>query len=89
MVYVDVPVSGGTVGAENGTLTFMVGAEKVEYDKIADILLGMGKNIFHCGGPGFGSSIKIVNNMILGINMIAASEGLSLAKKLGADMNIV
>lgn len=47
--FVDAPVSGGVVGAENGTLTFMVGGEVSEYDAVKPVLLGMGKNIVHCG----------------------------------------
>lgn len=48
--FVDAPVSGGVVGAENGTLTFMVGGEVAEFDTVKPVLLGMGKNIVHCGG---------------------------------------
>lgn len=48
-LFVDAPVSGGVVGAENGTLTFMVGGEAAEYEKVKPVLLGMGKNIVHCG----------------------------------------
>lgn len=48
-MFVDAPVSGGVVGAENGTLTFMVGGEAAEYEKVKPVLLGMGKNIVHCG----------------------------------------
>ena len=61
---VDAPVSGGTVGADNATLTFMCGGEKSAFDKARPILEGMGKNIVHCGGPGQGQVVKICNNMI-------------------------
>ena len=79
MVFVDSPMSGGTVGARNGTLTFMVGAEKEEVERMEKMLLGMGNHVVHCGPPGAGESIKICNNMILAINMAAACEGLSMA----------
>ncbi len=49
----------------------------------------MGKNVFHCGGPGTGEIAKLCNNMILGINMISTSEGLSLGEKLGIDPKIL
>ena len=49
----------------------------------------MGKNVFHCGGPGTGEIAKICNNLILGISMIASSEGLSLGEKLGIDPKVL
>jgi 3-hydroxyisobutyrate dehydrogenase len=82
-------MSGGITGAQAGTLTFMVGTEKEHFENIKTVLLGMGKNVFHCGGPGTGEIAKICNNLILGINMIATSEGLSLGEKLGIDPKIL
>jgi 3-hydroxyisobutyrate dehydrogenase len=68
MVYIDSPMSGGTPGALNGTLTFMVGSESKEnFDHASTVLEGMGKKIFHCGGPGTGEIAKIANNLVLGI----------------------
>ena len=68
MTYCDAPMSGGTVGATNGTLTFMVGAHsEEEFEKAKTVLSGMGKNIIHCGEPGSGEIAKIANNLILGI----------------------
>ncbi len=49
----------------------------------------MGKHFFRCGGPGNGSLTKICNNLVLGINMIALSEGLSLGEKLGIDPKVL
>ena len=89
MIFVDTPMSGGITGAANGTLTFMVGCEKENFEAVKFVLLGMGKNVFHCGGPGTGEIAKICNNLILGINMIATSEGLSLGEKLGIDPKIL
>jgi 3-hydroxyisobutyrate dehydrogenase len=82
---VDAPVSGGVGGAEAGTLTFMVGGEAADYEAARPILQGMGKNIVHCGGIGNGQVAKICNNMMLAIEMIATSEGMTLAAKLGMD----
>ena len=81
----DAPVSGGTVGAQNGTLTFMVGGDADAYALGLPILQAMGKNIFHAGGPGAGQAVKIVNNMMLAVNMVGVAEGFLLAQKLGLD----
>ena len=67
----------------------MVGCEKEHFEVVKTVLLGMGKNIFHCGGPGTGEIAKICNNLILGISMIATSEGLSLGEKLGIDPKVL
>jgi 3-hydroxyisobutyrate dehydrogenase len=85
---VDAPVSGGVGGAEAATLTFMVGGEVADYEAAKPILQCMGKNIVHCGGPGNGQVAKICNNMMLAIEMIATSEGMTLAAKLGMDPKV-
>ena len=82
---VDAPVSGGVGGATAGTLTFMVGGPDAAFAKARPILEKMGKNIVHAGASGNGQAAKICNNMILGISMIAVSEGFMLAKRLGLD----
>ncbi len=88
LAMVDAPVSGGTGGAEAGTLTFMVGGEAADFEKAKPILQCMGKNIVHCGGAGNGQVAKICNNMMLAIEMIATAEGMALAAKLGMDPNV-
>ena len=82
---IDAPVSGGTGGAEAGTLTFMVGGSDEAFARARPILEAMGKTIVHAGGPGNGQAAKICNNMILGASMIAVSEAFVLAEKLGLD----
>ena len=90
MNYIDAPMSGGVGGALNGTLTFMVGASNNDdYEKAKIVLEGMGKKFFHCGGPGTGEIAKLSNNLILGIQMIAASEGMVLGEKLGIDPKVL
>jgi 3-hydroxyisobutyrate dehydrogenase len=79
----DAPVSGGTVGAEAGTLTFMVGADGDDFAAAQPLLEVMGGRVVHCGGSGAGQAAKICNNMILGISMIAVSEAFVLGEKLG------
>ena len=81
----DAPVSGGTVGAAAGTLTFMVGGSDAAFARGEAVLKAMGKNIFHAGAAGAGQAAKICNNMMLAINMIGVSEGFLLAKSLGLD----
>ena len=79
----DAPVSGGVIGAEAGTLTFMVGGEAGAFSRGEPILQTMGKTIVHAGPAGNGQTAKICNNMILGASMIAVCEGFALAEKLG------
>jgi 3-hydroxyisobutyrate dehydrogenase len=85
LAMLDAPVSGGTIGAQNGTLTFMVGGTDEAFARGKSVLEAMGKNIFHAGGPGAGQAVKICNNMMLAINMVGVSEGFLLAQKLGLD----
>ena len=80
---IDAPVSGGTGGAINGTLTFMVGGSEDAFAKAKPVLSGMGKTIVLAGGPGMGQVAKICNNMMLGINMVGLSEALILGERLG------
>ncbi|WP_313814531.1 3-hydroxyisobutyrate dehydrogenase [Glutamicibacter sp.] len=81
----DAPVSGGVVGAEAGTLTFMLGAEPEDLEEITGVLEHMGKRIVHCGGHGSGQAAKICNNMLLGISMIGAAEAFVLGERLGLE----
>ena len=84
----DAPVSGGTAGAEAATLTFMVGGETRDFAAAQPVLAGMGRNVVHCGASGNGQVAKICNNMMLAIEMIATSEGMTLAAKLGMDPRV-
>jgi 3-hydroxyisobutyrate dehydrogenase len=81
--FLDAPVSGGTGGAKAATLTFMVGGAEEAFAAGKPVLEAMGKRIVHCGATGNGQAAKICNNMILGISMIAVSEGFALGEKLG------
>ncbi len=82
---VDAPVSGGTGGAEAGTLTFMVGGPDAAFAAARPILEKMGRSIVHAGPAGTGQAAKICNNMLLGISMIGTCEAFVLAEKLGLD----
>ncbi|MEZ5855090.1 MAG: 3-hydroxyisobutyrate dehydrogenase [Hyphomicrobiaceae bacterium] len=87
--FLDAPVSGGVVGAEQATLTLMCGGDKETFNTARPILEGMGKNIVHCGGPGQGQVVKICNNMMAAVNMLVASEALVMGEKLGVDRKVL
>ena len=78
----DAPVSGGILGAEAGTLTFMVGGNETDFNKTQELLDIMGQKSVLCGPAGSGQAVKICNNMILGATMIATCEAFALADKL-------
>ena len=86
---IDAPVSGGTAGAQAGTLTFMVGGENGAVESARPILEKMGKNIFHAGAHGAGQTVKVCNNMMLGIQMLGASEALRLGIANGMDPKVL
>ena len=79
----DAPVSGGVAGAENATLTFMVGGSEQGVARARPILERMGKAVVHTGPSGNGQAAKICNNMILAISMIGVCEAFVLAERLG------
>ncbi len=81
----DAPVSGGTVGAEAGTLAFMVGCAADDFDAVRDTLAPMARNVIRAGEAGAGQAAKICNNMILGVSMLGVCEAFALAEKLGLD----
>ena len=82
---IDAPVSGGTVGAAAGTLTFMAGGPADAFEAIRPLLEVMGSRAVLCGPAGAGQAAKICNNMILGISMLGVCEAFALAGKLGLD----
>ena len=85
----DAPVSGGTGGAQAGTLTFMVGAPQGLFDTLHPVLAQMGRNIVHCGDVGTGQVAKICNNLLLGISMVGVSEAMALGAALGIDSEVL
>ena len=85
----DAPVSGGTRGAENGTLTIMVGGDTSALEKVRKVLEAMGQKIFPVGGIGCGNIAKLVNNLIgLACNS-ASAEGFALGVKAGIDPGVL
>ncbi len=85
----DAPVSGGTKGAAEGTLSVLVGGDKDAFAACGDLFDAMGANVFHAGGPGNGLALKLINNMLLHVNTVAVAEGLVMAAKAGLDVRQV
>jgi 3-hydroxyisobutyrate dehydrogenase-like beta-hydroxyacid dehydrogenase len=84
-LYVDAPVSGGTLGAESGTLTIMAGGTEEAFERALPVLEVLGDRITHVGASGAGQVAKAANQVIVGLNIGAAAEALALAKAAGVD----
>jgi len=86
---IDAPVSGGDKGAIAGTLTIMVGGDPGVLGELRDILGALGTNVIHCGASGMGQTVKLCNNLILGIGMVALAEGFALGTSAGVDPQLL
>ena len=84
--YLDAPVSGGSVGAENGTLTLMVGGSPSVLDGARPVLDAFSRLVVHVGGPGMGQVVKLCNNLLYAAQMQATAEAFTLAHRSGADL---
>jgi 3-hydroxyisobutyrate dehydrogenase len=84
--YLDAPVSGGSVGAVNGTLTLMVGGSAAVLDRARPVLSAFSGLIVHVGGPGMGQVVKLCNNLVYAAQMQAVAEAFTLASRSGADL---
>ncbi|KAI0968590.1 6-phosphogluconate dehydrogenase [Xylaria arbuscula] len=93
LTFVDAPVSGGPMGAQAGTLTFMVGCSPTVSDTVFPIvksyLMHMGNEIFLCGDAGAGTAFKAINNYLSAITSLAASEALNIGTKAGLDVKLL
>lgn len=88
--FLDAPVTGGVMGADAGTLTAIVSGAKDALDDVRDVLELMCAKIAWCGeAPGAGSTVKMINQMLCGIQVAATAEGIALAVKAGADPKVV
>lgn len=85
----DAPVTGSKPQAEAGELNFLVGGKDAVLERARPILLAMGKNIYHFGALGSGAMVKLINNLIAAVELVALGEGLSLAEQSGLDVNKV
>ncbi len=89
LAMLDAPVSGGTAGAQAGTLTFIVGGEAQVLERARPVLQAMGKNIFHVGTSGAGQVAKLCNNMALGVIMAVTGEAIGLGVAHGLDPKVL
>lgn len=81
----DAPVSGGTTGAAAGTLSVICGGPRETFAACEDLFRAMGGNVFHMGGLGSGLAMKLINNMLLQVQVVAIAEGMVLGAKAGLD----
>ena len=86
---IDAPVSGGTAGAQMGTLSIMVGGEQADFERALPVLQSIGSKIDHVGAIGAGDTVKLVNNLLLGVNMVAVAEALCLGVKAGIKPEVL
>lgn len=87
--FVDAPISGGDIGAKNGTLTIMVGGEPADFEECQPLLAAMGKTIRWCGPVGSGQGVKLCNQVLVSTYMIGICETMLLAEQIGIDPNLV
>ena len=86
--FLDAPVSGGTIGAEQGTLTVMVGGDAGLLERARPVLETFGKKIVHCGDVGAGDALKAVNNALLAIHVWSTADGLAALMKAGVAADV-
>lgn len=87
--FMDAPVSGGDIGARNGTLTIMVGGRESDFSEAYPVLEAMGKNITLCGAVGSGQGVKMCNQVLASLYMVGLCEAMQLAIKQGIDPNLI
>lgn len=85
--FLDAPVSGQTIGAENAALTFMIGGDAQAFERALPAVQALGKLIKHVGESGAGFAVKAVNNMLMAVNLCAAAEGFTALKAHGVNLN--
>jgi len=87
--FLDAPVTGGDVGAREGTLSILVGGEKADLERAREVFNVMGKRITHCGPLGAGQTVKACNQILCALNMTGICEALHLARLSGIDPALV
>jgi 3-hydroxyisobutyrate dehydrogenase len=85
----DAPVSGGSIGARDATLTIMVGGPADLFRECKPILECLGANVIHCGEIGMGEVVKVVNNLIAGVSMAVVAEAFNIGIQAGADPRVM
>jgi 3-hydroxyisobutyrate dehydrogenase len=87
--FLDAPVTGGDVGAREGTLSILVGGAAETLEQVRELLAVMGKRITHCGGVGAGQTVKACNQILCALNLVGVTEALHLARLGGLDQKVV
>lgn len=87
--FLDAPVSGGPMGAANGTLSIMCGGEKETFDRAYDVLKAYGEYIVYVGKTGSGSVVKLINNLLVAVHTAAMSEAFVMGQKAGLDPELL
>lgn len=85
VTFLDAPVTGGQVGAQNATLTIMIGGERAAFDQVRLLLEKLGKKIVYVGPSGAGQTLKACNQILCAVNMIGVCEALQVARENGLD----
>lgn len=89
MAWVDAPVSGGTPGAEAGSLAIMVGGAPADVERVRPVLLALGQRVTHMGAVGAGQVTKACNQMIVACNALVIAEVVALAERSGVDARLI
>jgi 3-hydroxyisobutyrate dehydrogenase len=87
--FLEAPVTGGTIGAQNGTLSILAAGEKSDFDEASAVFSAMGKNVTFCGGPGAGQSVKLCNQIMGAMNLLGVCEALILCQKMGVQGEVL
>ncbi|MGK7953804.1 MAG: NAD(P)-dependent oxidoreductase [Crocosphaera sp.] len=87
--FLDAPISGGDIGAKQGTLTIMIGGEKKDFDECLPYFKAMGKTIIYCGSIGNGQAVKMCNQALCAVHMVALCEAIKMAEKQNIDPNLM
>jgi 3-hydroxyisobutyrate dehydrogenase-like beta-hydroxyacid dehydrogenase len=85
VAYLDATISGSSAQVRSGDVALMVGGDAAAFAACADLFAGIGRQTFHTGPAGTGAQMKLVTNLVLGLNRAALAEGLALAESLGFD----
>ncbi len=85
----DAPVSGGDVGAQNASLSIMVGGSQADFADALPILQSLGKKIVHCGASGAGQVVKVCNQILVGVTIAGVAEALTLGRKAGVESSTI
>ena len=88
-IFLDAPISGGTERAQSGELTIMAGGQNEAYNTVLPVFETMGTTVRHIGPTGTGTTVKLINQLLVGMHSLAAAEAMLMGSKAGADPKLV